>query len=159
MKRVLVSLVASMAMVACMLPALASAANQIDPGGGATQPASGGTNGGGGSSLTDPNGGGCVGGVQIALPISSNNTCVQNDKGNGSAVVVYLKEVLQLLSGIVGITIITVMIWAGIQYISSLGDPAAIKSAKGRLTNSIMALVLFLMMFAILQFLVPGGIL
>lgn len=150
MKRVLVSLGVAVAVATCMLPAIVSAANQTAPSGGdPAQPASG-----GGSSLTQTSG--CV---QIALPIFSNNTCVQNDKGNGSAVVVYLKEILQLLSGIVGITIITMIIWSGIQYITSLGDPAAIKSAKGRLTNSITALVLFLMMFAILQFLVPGGIL
>ncbi|HEY2004293.1 MAG TPA: hypothetical protein VGH44_04225 [Candidatus Saccharimonadia bacterium] len=153
MKRLLVSLGVAVAVATCTLPVVVSASNTLPGSGGGTSTS------GGGSSLTDPNSGGCAGGVQIALPIFSNNTCVQNSQGNGSAIVVYLKEVLQLLSGIVGITIITLIIWAGIRYITSLGDPSIVKDAKSRLTNAITALVLFLMMFAILQFLVPGGLL
>jgi hypothetical protein len=41
----------------------------------------------------------------------------------------------------------------------STADPARVKAAKDRLQNAIIALVLFLMMFAILSFIVPGGIL
>ena len=97
--------------------------------------------------------------IQIALPIFGNNTCVQNSQGNGGAIIVYLKDVLKLISGAVGITIIIRIITAGIQYISSFGDPSNIKNAKSRLINAMIALLLFLMMFAILQFLVPGGLL
>jgi hypothetical protein len=48
---------------------------------------------------------------------------------------------------------------SGVQYVSSIGDPGRIKSAKDRLQNAIIALVMYLSMFAILTFLVPGGIL
>lgn len=108
----------------------------------------------GSSALTTPDN--CV---QIALPIFGNNTCVQNNKGNGSAVIIYLRDVLKLISSAVGITVIIMIIVAGIQYITSTGDPSNIKNAKNRLVNALIALLLFLMMFAILQFLVPGGIL
>jgi hypothetical protein len=47
----------------------------------------------------------------------------------------------------------------GVQYISSAGNPGAISAAKNRITNAIIALVLFLMMFTIMNFIVPGGIL
>lgn len=109
---------------------------------------------GNGSALTKPEN--CV---QIALPIFGNNTCVSNAKGQGGAIIIYLRDVLKLVSSAVGITIIIMIIVAGIQYISSVGDPGAIKNAKNRLVNAMIALLLFLMMFAILQFLVPGGIL
>ena len=71
----------------------------------------------------------------------------------------YLKDILKLLSGAVGGVIVLMLVIAGIQYITSAGEPTAIKSAKNRIMNAIMALVLFLMMFAILNFIIPGGIL
>ncbi len=72
---------------------------------------------------------------------------------------VYLKSILIVLSGLVGTIVVLMLVVAGIQYITSLGEPARIKAAKDRIVNAITALVLFLMMFAILGFLVPGGIL
>lgn len=158
---VLKSWLVAAAMVACMLPAAAGAVIPVGGsgggggGGGSNNNPATSSNTSGGTSLTKPDGS-CV---QIALPIFGNNTCVQNDKGNGGAIVVYLRDVLKLLSGLVGITIIIMIIWAGIQYITSAGDPSGTKDAKNRLVNALTALLLFLMMFAILQFLVPGGIL
>lgn len=156
MKRVVLSSWLITLALAVALPGMAGAVQAPPPG--CTQncnnpAASGGTNGTG-TSLTKPDNT-----VQIALPIFGNNTNVQNDKGNGGAIVVYLRDVLKLLSGLVGITIIIMIIWAGIQYITSAGDPGNTKDAKNRLVNAFTALLLFLMMFAILQFLVPGGVL
>jgi hypothetical protein len=39
-----------------------------------------------------------------------------------------------------------------------VGDPARIKSAKDRITNAVIALALFIFGFAILSFIIPGGI-
>ena len=97
-------------------------------------------------------------GVQVALPFLGSN-CIANDPKNGGAIVTYLKTILQVLSGLVGTVIVLMLIVAGIQYMTSYGDPSNIKNAKNRIVNAITALVLFLMMFAILGFLVPGGIL
>jgi hypothetical protein len=97
-------------------------------------------------------------GVQVALPFTGSN-CIKNDPKNGGAIITYLKTILQVLSGLVGTVIVVMLVVAGIQYITSFGEPANIKSAKNRIINAVTALVLFLMMFAILGFLVPGGIL
>ena len=97
-------------------------------------------------------------GVQVALPFLGSN-CIANDPKNGGAIITYLKTILQVLSGLVGTVIVLMLVVAGIQYITSYGDPSNIKNAKNRIVNAITALVLFLMMFAILGFLVPGGIL
>ncbi|MDB5179311.1 MAG: hypothetical protein JWN01_1254 [Patescibacteria group bacterium] len=100
-----------------------------------------------------------TGTIKIALPIQAGKGCVDNTPGSGGAIVAYLKMVLTLLAGAVGGVIMLMLVVAGIQYITSIGDPAAIKSAKNRIVNAITGLVLFLMMYAILNFLVPGGIL
>lgn len=98
--------------------------------------------------------------VKIAIPLVDNGgNCVSNTKASGGAIVNYLRGWLLLLSGLVGTVVMVVIVVAGIQYITSAGDPGLVKAAKQRIFNAILALVLYLMMYAILQFLVPGGIL
>lgn len=98
--------------------------------------------------------------VNVALKIlSSSSNCVQNDKTNGGAIVTYLKDILTLAGSAVGIVIILMLVIAGIQYITSAGDSGRVKAAKDRVVGAITALILFMFMVAILQFIVPGGIL
>jgi hypothetical protein len=97
--------------------------------------------------------------VCTALPIFRGGAkCVSNNPAQGGAIIVYLKDILKFLGGAVGAVIVLMLIIAGIQYIVAFGDPGGIKNAKGRIVNAITALVLYLMMFAILNFLIPGGI-
>jgi hypothetical protein len=105
-----------------------------------------------GSSLANPS---CV---QIALPWATGSTkCVPN-RDPGGAIIAYLKVVLYVLGGGIGVVILLVLVVAGVQYVTSLGDPGRVKSAKGRIGNAALALALYLMMFAILNFLIPGGL-
>jgi hypothetical protein len=104
--------------------------------------------------------------VCVALPVigADRGECPVGEysvdnTGGGGAILVYLRWVLKLLSSAIGIVIVMMIVLSGLQYITSTGDPGRIKNAKGRLQNAIIALVLFLSMFAILNFLVPGGIL
>lgn len=97
--------------------------------------------------------------VCLGLPVMGGINCVSNSKSSGGAIVGYLRLALKLLSGAVAVVVLVMIVFAGVQYIASLGDPGRIKSAKDRLQNAIIALVLFLSMYAILTFIVPGGIL
>ena len=111
--------------------------------------------------------------VQIGVPIISLNgssggilntkdskgkaiQCVSN-KGDG-AIIAYVKALLQYLSGLVGLVIILMIIVSGIQYLTAYGNPKSITAAKNRLTNAIIGLFLFIFAFALLSFLIPGGI-
>ncbi|GEM_PF-2850066 len=114
----------------------------------------------------DITGGG--GPVCLALPIAaggSQGSCksgqveVPNDPKTGGAIIFYLKQILFLVNSLIGGIIILVLVIAGVQYIVSGGDPSNVKNAKGRIMNAVTALVLYLMMVAILNFLVPGGLL
>lgn len=108
-------------------------------------------------------------GVCIALPVisagSDQGKCkdgeieLPNDPTSGGAIVLYLKLLLKLLNVVIGMVIILMIVVAGVQYIASAGEPAAVKSAKSRLTNAFIALALYMMSFAIINFLVPGGLL
>lgn len=102
-------------------------------------------------------------GIQIALPwLSGGSKCISNTEskdGSGSAIIVYLKAVITALSAVVVAVIMFVITYGGFEYISSIGDPKRVASGKNKVTNALIALVLFMMMFAILNFLVPGGLL
>ena len=111
--------------------------------------------------------------VQTGLPVAptAKGTCtgtdaqgnsytgVSNDPATGGAIVNYLRGWLFLLNLAVPGVILLMIIISGVQYITAGANSAAVKGAKDRLVNSMIALVLYLMMFAILQFLVPGGVL
>jgi hypothetical protein len=110
---------------------------------------------------------GSGGPVCIAVPIflgSNKGSCkehqyeIANNPATGGAIVAYLILILKLVNELVGMVIILVLIIAGIQYITSVGDPTRIKSAKKRITQAITALVLYMLSIAILTFLIPGGL-
>jgi len=99
--------------------------------------------------------------VQLGIPMligGKLTDCIPNNSDNGGAIVVYIKAILQYLSGAVGLVVVLMLVIAGIQYITSVGDPTRIKSAKDRITNAIIALALFLFGFAILSFIIPGSL-
>lgn len=64
---------------------------------------------------------------------------------------------IRFLSAGVGLVIIGSVIWAGIQYSVSRGNPQTTEAAITRITNTFFALLLYLFIFAIANFLVPGG--
>jgi heme/copper-type cytochrome/quinol oxidase subunit 2 len=62
-----------------------------------------------------------------------------------------------LIAG-VGVVIVIMLVWSGIRYTTAGDDPQKVASAKGHIFNAIVALVAFIFLFAVLQWLVPGGI-
>lgn len=104
--------------------------------------------------------------VCIALPILSGAAAggcpagtylIDNSPENGGAIVSYLKLFLKLFNMLVGVVVVLVLVIAGFQYITSAGDPSNTKQAKGRITAALTALILYMLMVAILNFLLPGG--
>ncbi|HSH55903.1 MAG TPA: hypothetical protein VK983_03690 [Candidatus Limnocylindrales bacterium] len=81
------------------------------------------------------------------------NEC-QKDKCN--LIVKYLNPIIRLLSIIVGVAVTIGIIIGGIQYASSAGDPQKVSNAKHRIRNSIVALIFFFFLYALLRFLIPG---
>lgn len=67
-------------------------------------------------------------------------------------------DVINFMSFGVGIIVVGMIIVGGIQYTTSGGVPQKIEAARKRITNAVIALVLYIFMFAILQWLIPGGL-
>lgn len=89
-------------------------------------------------------------------PAASNNKCATLDKCD--LVTKYINPFIQLLSALVGVAVVVSIIIGGIQYSSSAGDPQKASAAKARIRNAIIALIAFIFLYALLDFLMPGGL-
>lgn len=78
-------------------------------------------------------------------------------KGQSTAIIDILFALIRFLSAGVGIVLIGSTVYAGIQYITSRGDPQATAKAIGRVRNNVVALGLFIFAYAILNYLIPAG--
>jgi hypothetical protein len=89
-------------------------------------------------------------------PATSQNKCATLDRCD--LVNKYINPLIQLLSALVGVAVVASIIIGGIQYSSSAGDPQKASAAKARIRNAIVALVAFIFLYALLDFLMPGGL-
>lgn len=78
------------------------------------------------------------------------------DKMGAIEDVVY--SIIRFLTAGVGIIVVIVIILSGIQYSASQGNAEATQQAKSRIQNVIIGLFIYLFAFAIIQYLVPGGL-
>ena len=80
-------------------------------------------------------------------------------KGQGNPILDMAFAVIRLLSDGVGIVVIASMVVGGIQYTTSAGDPNAAAKAVGRIRSSLLALLIFIFAYAILNYVLPGAFL
>lgn len=73
-------------------------------------------------------------------------------------IVLWLNRFIRALSLLVGIVVTIMIIAGGIQYISAREDPNAVAKAKKQIFNAIIALVLYGLLYAFLDYFIPGGI-
>lgn len=92
-----------------------------------------------------------------ADPAATAGSCSADAKC--AAIYRYLDDFINLLSAAVGIAAVGMMIYGGIEFSSSGGDPQGVANAKKHITNALIALVAFIFLWAFLNFIIPGGIL
>jgi hypothetical protein len=79
--------------------------------------------------------------------------CVQNNQ-----LIKDVQTIINVLSIGVGLIVVAMIIVGGIQYIAAGDNPSATASAKQRIVNALVALVAYILLFALIQWLVPGGV-
>lgn len=79
--------------------------------------------------------------------------CVHNNQ-----IVKDLQVIINALSIGVAVIVVGMIILAGIQYMIAGDSPEAVAKAKDRIQNALIALLAFMLTFAFLQWLIPGGI-
>ena len=82
-----------------------------------------------------------------------------SDDGKGSSIFTVLNIALQVLTWGIGIAGTFGIVISGIQYMTARDDPARMTKAKNRIIHIAIGLVAYAVMWAFLQWLLPGGIL
>ncbi len=80
-------------------------------------------------------------------------------KGKGNPIADATFAIIRVLSDGVGLVIIGSIVVGGIQYSASRGDPQATAIAIGRIRSTVIALLLYIFGYAILNFIIPAGFL
>ncbi len=70
----------------------------------------------------------------------------------------YLQPFINFLAALVGVVVVISVVIGGIQYSTSAGDPQKASAARARIRNAIIALITFIFLYGLLNFLIPGGI-
>lgn len=97
----------------------------------------------------------CGGDGNTAIKTTINFGCV----GKGNATLDLIFAIVRFLSEGAGIIVIGSLVFAGIQYTASRGDPSASAAAMKRIQNTLIALLIYIFAFAILNYVVPAGLL
>lgn len=78
---------------------------------------------------------------------------------NDNPIVLFLRSVLQFFAVGVGLLVTGGIITGGIFYMTARGNAAQVEKAQDIIRNSVIGLLLFLGLFAIINFMIPGGVL
>lgn len=95
----------------------------------------------------------------IAEANNFSGDCMDVDLSKDCGVVNYIVRFTQVLSMLVGVVIVIMIAIGGVQYSAARDNPQAVTAARGRIINALLALVVYIFSLALLQWLVPGGIL
>lgn len=97
--------------------------------------------------------------VPCKAPTSGSIGHATGETGHCDLVAKYIDPLINVLAASVGVVVTISIVVGGIQYASSAGDPGKAQAAKKRITNALIALIGFFLLYAVLQWLVPGGLL
>lgn len=132
-------LTVSSMVVALTLPITYAA--QVDPGG------AGGTTGRSGS-----------GSKPIEGCRDIKTSLIECKTDSGTPIMGIIIQLINFLAVGVGIAVVGGIIWGGMLYASSNGDPSKTKQGVTVIINAVVGLLLFMFMYAIINYLVPGGV-
>lgn len=90
--------------------------------------------------------------------IKCNNVDVDLDGVENTGLWSILVLVINIMTAGVGVLALVGFIYGGILYASSGGNPEQVKKAKTIFTNVVIGVIAFGGMFALLNFIVPGGV-
>ncbi len=83
-------------------------------------------------------------------------------KGGGEAgcdlVARYINPLITVLTAAVGLIVVIAIIIGAIQYSTARNNPQAIQAAKSRISNALLGLLAFFLLWSFIQYILPGGI-
>jgi hypothetical protein len=103
--------------------------------------------------------GGCNTGDTLCREKQNKSDCVAQDvNANNCGIIKLLDTGFNLVSGAISLAIIGNIIYAGIQYSMAQGDPSKAQKSKDRIRNAVIAFLMYISLYAFIQWLIPGGV-
>lgn len=103
-------------------------------------------------------------GVETPAPITSKQREeLTNCKGTPeeclkkNPIMEWTLTAINFFSAGVGVIVTVMIVIGGVQYSAAGGNPQAVQAAKTRIANAIIALLAYFFLFALMQWLIPGG--
>lgn len=90
--------------------------------------------------------------------VRKENDCTGELSEGNCEIIKLLNVALNFVSGGVALAVIGNIIYAGIQYSMAQGDPSGVSKSKKRIMDAVMAFIMYLALFAFIQWLIPGGV-
>lgn len=87
--------------------------------------------------------------------------CTENSQGGGAentGIWFVLKFTIQLLTGLVAVAALGGLVYGAMLYTSAGPNVEQVKKARGIFTNVVIGIIAYALMFAFLNFLIPGGV-
>ncbi|HVI68989.1 MAG TPA: hypothetical protein VM581_00865 [Magnetospirillaceae bacterium] len=105
----------------------------------------------------------CPDGQQlVSVPVDDGTYCVPINKNSAALtdnpIFFYLRSFLIFLAGGVGLAVVGGIVAGSYMYITARANASQVQQGQTMITNSVIGLLLFIFMYAILQFIIPGGI-
>lgn len=105
----------------------------------------------------------CPDGKQlVSVPIDDGTHCVPINERSAALtdnpIFFYLRYFLIFLAGGVGLAVVGGIVAGSYLYITARANASQVQQGQTMITNSVIGLLLFIFMYAILQFIIPGGI-
>jgi hypothetical protein len=90
------------------------------------------------------------------------NTIIQNGCIGGAdgvnPIYAFLSIIITFATGVLGLIMVLMIVIAGLQYVISNGNPDIVRDAKNRISHVVTGFVIFVLMWGILQVLLPSNV-
>lgn len=94
----------------------------------------------------------------LSAPNPVSDPALTGDGIGGGLFENYIIPFTNFLAATVGLIVVISIIYGAIEYSSAGGDPNKVAKARGRISKAVVSLIVFFFLYAILQWIVPGGI-
>lgn len=89
---------------------------------------------------------------------ASSSIAKCKNKSDGSGITCLVNILVDILNMAVGAIAVLMLVVGGVMYASAGDDSGKVSTAKKIITNTIIGVILYIFLFAILNFIIPGGI-
>lgn len=90
-----------------------------------------------------------------AITTPEGERCIEGDRGDGTKIKEILKIVVRVMTIGMGILATTGIMITGIQYLTAAGNEEQARKAKRRLLEIVIGVAVYVVIFALLTFLIP----